>query len=98
MICSLFFYVGATLGNWNLLGLHPFIAGLVVAVAVLVVVSLFTEPPHKQTLALFDAASEYGDVPKAVAAGASAAVSCEARAAVNERREFFDKVLAPAGN
>ncbi|MCC8183203.1 sodium/proline symporter [Cloacibacillus porcorum] len=98
MVCSLFIYVGATLGSWNLLGLHPFIAGLVVAVAVLVVVSLFTEPPHKRTLALFETAAEYGDIPKAVAAGASAAVSCEARAAADERREFFDKVLAPAGN
>ena len=48
MVCSLFIYVGATLGSWNLLGLHPFIAGLVVAVAVLVVVSLFTEPSDKQ--------------------------------------------------
>lgn len=79
MGCSLLVYVGSTVGGWNLFGLHPFILGLVTAVSVLVVVSLFTSPPEERGLAFFDFAAAYGDIPEAVAAQASASVAVESK-------------------
>lgn len=89
MISSLVVYTGATAVGTPL-GVHPFLWGLAVAVAVIVVVSLMTEPPRGRSIEMFDCAAAYGDVPHSVAAGASATVSAEACAAVAERRNGFD--------
>ena len=83
MACSLIVYVGSTLTEVQVLGLHPFISGLIVAVVVLVLVSLITKKPTNEVLQLFDVAMEYGDIPKEAAQGASSAVSCEAARAMS---------------
>jgi len=83
MACSLIVYVGSTLTEIQVLGLHPFISGLIVAVVVLVLVSLITKKPTNEVLQLFDVAMEYGDIPKEAAQGASSAVSCEAARAMS---------------
>lgn len=98
MACSLFVYVGSTLAEVEILGLHPFISGLFVAVVALVLVSLITKKPTRDVLRLFDVASEYGDIPKEAALGASPAVRCEAVKAIsimgkNAKRFGLDTVL-----
>lgn len=83
MACSLFVYVGSTLAEVEILGLHPFISGLFVAVVALVLVSLITKKPTRDVLRLFDVATEYGDIPKEASLGASPAVRCEAVKAIS---------------
>lgn len=98
MISSLVVYTGATAAKFSPWGLHPFISGLIVAVAVLVLVSLATEPPKGRALEMFDYAAAYGDVPRSVAAGASASVRAEASLAEAELGNGVDhKVLAGSG-
>lgn len=98
MISSLVVYTTATALKISPFGLHPFLQGLVVAVAVLVLVSLVTEPPTGRALQLFDCAAEYGDVPHSVAEGASAAVSVEASTAMAVMGEAIDNnMLARTG-
>ncbi len=82
MILSLFFYVGATVGKWNILGLHPFMLGLIVAVVAIVIGSWLTPPPAGEPVAAFDDAAGYGPLPPAVAAAASAVVRREATLAL----------------
>ncbi|MDR7520105.1 MAG: sodium/proline symporter [Armatimonadota bacterium] len=82
MVLSLIVYVGATVGKWNVFGLHPFMLGLIVAVAAIVVVSLLSKPPEGEPLAVFDTAGGYGPLPPAVRAGASAMVSHEIALAI----------------
>jgi sodium/proline symporter len=82
MILSLIVYVGATAGKWDILGLHPFMLGLIVAIVAILVVSLITQPPTGEPETAFDAAGAYGDLPAAVRAQASALVSHELTAAI----------------
>jgi sodium/proline symporter len=82
MILSLIVYVGATAGKWDILGLHPFMLGLIVAIAAIVLVSLVTQPPTGAPEAAFDAAGGYGDLPASVRAHASALVSHELNVAL----------------
>lgn len=82
MILSLIVYVGATVGKWNILGLHPFMLGLIVAVVTIVVGSLLSQPPEGEAEAAFDVAAGYGDLPAVVRANASAAVCSEIGAAI----------------
>lgn len=91
MILSLLVYVGATVGKWNVLALHPFMLGLIVAIAAIVVVSLVTQPPAGEPESMFDAAAGYGDLPATVRAHASAFVSHEVNAAL----EVLSSVTRP---
>lgn len=79
MACSLTVYVGSTMFGWNILGLHPFIIGLITAVAVIVAVSLTTPPLAGTAVELFDIAAAYGEIPDGVASRASASVAAETR-------------------
>jgi len=81
MILSLAVYVWATAGSLNILGLHPFILGLIVAVASIIIGSLCSAPPRPAEQELFNQAAAYGDLPEPVAVGVSACVSSEAETA-----------------
>lgn len=100
MVCSLSVYVGLTLSEWNILGQHPFIYGLITAVSVIVVVSLFTTSPGGKGEEYFDIAAAYGDLPKTVAAQASASVSVESETLIARSpvRPRLDATTEPACN
>lgn len=90
MVGSIVVYVSATLAEWSPLGLHPFILGLITAVSVIVAVSLLTPPPGGESVALFDFAAAYGDLPKTVTKQASAAVAMDSRS-------LLGRAPSPAG-
>ncbi|MDR7542754.1 MAG: sodium/proline symporter [Armatimonadota bacterium] len=104
MILSLIVYVGATAWKWNILGLHPFMVGLIVAVVAIVVGSLLSRPPAGEPKAVFDAVGGYGDLPAAVRTHASAAVGEEIGAGIGSLRRRVPpeaigtgvRILAPA--
>jgi len=77
MILSLLVYVGATTGNWDILGLHPFILGLIIAVVAIVVGSLLSPPPSLEEEKLFTSAADYTDLPEPVVVHASFSFSNE---------------------
>lgn len=79
MVSSFVVYVVSTMWEWTVMGLHPFILGLAVAVAALVVVSLATTPPTGNGIELFDIAASYGEIPEGVISRASASVAVESK-------------------
>lgn len=77
MVLSLLVYVWATVGKWNVFGLHPFMLGLIVALVAIIVGSLVSSPPEGEPAAAFDAAGGYGPLPSSVRAAASPMVGQE---------------------
>ncbi|MDQ7819352.1 MAG: sodium/proline symporter [Armatimonadota bacterium] len=95
MVLSLAVYVGATVGKWNIFGLHPFMLGLIVAVLAIFIGSWLTPPPVGEPVAAFDDAAGYGPLPPAVAAGSSATVQREVAAVVAQVRRGDDRQSGP---
>jgi sodium/proline symporter len=96
MILSLIVYVGATAGKWNILGLHPFMLGLIVAIIAILAGSWLSKAPEGEPVLMFDAATGYGDLPAAIRAGASALVSHELNAALEVLGDAGTPEPAPA--
>lgn len=60
MVLSLIVFVGLSLAGWSPLGLNPFILGLFVAIAAIVLGSLISGNPRTDQLVVFDKAAGYG--------------------------------------
>ncbi len=79
MVLTMLIYVGGTVMGVQPLGLHPFVAALIVGVLAIVLGSLFTEPPEAEE---FEEAADYVDLPEEVAQEASPQTQFQAESAL----------------